>query len=70
MSSKIRNTPELMKKFERAFEVKKTIVAGDILSRAELRKLQRMDLVERLGMYHRSKWVGVSGSVQYVWRKK
>lgn len=70
MSKKIRNTPELMEKFKQAFEGKKTVLAGEGLSRAELRKLERLGLVERLGMYKRSKWVGVSGSIQYIWRKR
>lgn len=70
MGRKIRNTPELMAKFEAAFVGKKNILAGDGLSRAELRKLERMGLVERLGTYKRTKWVGISGAIQYAWRKK
>lgn len=67
---KIRNTPELMEKFQKAFESTKTIFAGKVLNRAELRKLERMGLVERLRTVQRTKYVGDSGAVRYIWRKK
>jgi hypothetical protein len=68
--TKVRNTPELMEKFQKAFETTKTTLPGQVLSRAELRKLERMGLVEKLRTVQHTKYIGDTGAVKYVWRKK
>lgn len=71
--SKIRVTPELIAKVKKAFaEVKEeTIKTGQGgLTRGELRALERKGIVERLPIFLKSKFVGVTPQKQWVWRLK
>jgi len=69
VTHKIRESPELLKRLDQAFSAARYISPSEKLTRAELKKLERMGKVERVPLHQKSKFLGVTGTVQYVWRK-
>lgn len=69
---KVRVTQALIEKARKVFTTsgKSSVVAGEGLSRQELRALERKGLVERLPTFDKKKWREVSPTKRYIWRWK
>lgn len=71
-SHRVKNTQELRAKFESTFNnTHKVVQVGDNgLTRGELRKLERMGLVEKIYAKAKRKWLDVEPSLRCLYRRK
>lgn len=71
MAKKIKVTPELIEKAKLAFSVSKskyTKLSELGLTRAEIRALERKELVDNMKVYGERKFSSTAPSMFYVWR--
>jgi len=69
VSKKIKVTQELIDTARAVFKNsgKKNILAGEGLTRGELKALERKGYVRKMSAFGRSKWAGQTGALTYVW---
>jgi len=69
VSRKTRVTPGLIAKAKKVFKEaeKRSIIVGEGLNRAELRALERAELVRKMRTFGKAKYVGSAGTISYIW---
>ena len=70
MSKKARADENLIGKAERVFTASggRSIIAGQGLSRSELRALERAGMVRKMITFGKQKYSGITGAIVYRWQ--